>query len=461
MLLNIIAVCIASAVGLLATWSALQARLHTTPVGHPPAGYNASASAVSAVWLFFLIFVVNSLRSARPQLQFPVIIFSIFVSILASLNPEELLLTSNQIDIVLTNAPILVSTMAIESFIKRILAAWLTGFALSTGANLFIFPLTSRKVIFKEMTGYLKALSGTWRAQLAYIQAFHRKNLFAAPEESIKDPEGHGHTHGKSTPAFPVASETKAVKDATIALIGAHGKVRADLTFGKREMAIGKLSGSDLSEMFRLLRLVLLPTIGMSSSPDIFERLAHFQRWNEMSTSTEKRPLDIPLTFKENFEDWQSIMQMIHGPFKLLIDSMCEAVEHVCLRLELEQPAKKFASSHNDIEANAETSRPGSETFAKSFERTIDSFDLKSKESLQSWCHEKGVNVPEDAFETLSDSLEDVDMLNYGTVYERYQRQAFMILYVGTFLVLFQAFSEHPFCPCRIRVTKGLYLVTQ
>ncbi|KAK0822285.1 hypothetical protein LTR73_009348, partial [Friedmanniomyces endolithicus] len=56
------------------------------------------------------------------------------------------------------------------SFMQKLLEAFLTGFALATGTNLFIFPTSARSVVFKEMTGYLMCLSGMLKAQTAYMQ---------------------------------------------------------------------------------------------------------------------------------------------------------------------------------------------------------------------------------------------------------------------------------------------------
>jgi hypothetical protein len=78
MVLNIIAICFAAALNLLALYCAIQARINTTPPGQPP-GYNSSASAVCALWLIVQVYFINVLRAARPQLQFPAILCSIFV----------------------------------------------------------------------------------------------------------------------------------------------------------------------------------------------------------------------------------------------------------------------------------------------------------------------------------------------------------------------------------------------
>lgn len=85
MLLNIIAVCTGAALCLLMLYCGIQARLHTAVPGASPIAYNSSSSAVLAVWLVFQTYLVNTLRSALPQFQFPVIIYSIFLIVSESL----------------------------------------------------------------------------------------------------------------------------------------------------------------------------------------------------------------------------------------------------------------------------------------------------------------------------------------------------------------------------------------
>jgi hypothetical protein len=42
-----------------------------------------------------------------------------------------------------------------------LLISFLTAFGLATAVNLFIIPVTSRKVVFKEFAGYFQAIRGT------------------------------------------------------------------------------------------------------------------------------------------------------------------------------------------------------------------------------------------------------------------------------------------------------------
>ncbi|KAJ5020443.1 mfs transporter [Bipolaris maydis] len=73
-------VCIGAALAMLMVWTGVKARQHTTDPAVPPQAYNSSQSAVLAVWLFFQIYVVNTMKAKFPQLAFPTIIYAIFVN---------------------------------------------------------------------------------------------------------------------------------------------------------------------------------------------------------------------------------------------------------------------------------------------------------------------------------------------------------------------------------------------
>jgi hypothetical protein len=152
MLLNVLAICVAASINLLALYCAIQARIHTTPEGTSPLGYNSSASAVLAVWLIFQTFLTNALRASLPQMQFPVILYSIFA-------------------IVSSTYGVQFPTMAYSiNFMEMLLEAFLTGFAIATGVSLFVFPISSRAVVSKELAGYLASLSGLLKAQGAFCK---------------------------------------------------------------------------------------------------------------------------------------------------------------------------------------------------------------------------------------------------------------------------------------------------
>jgi hypothetical protein len=62
---NVLLSCLAACITLLGLWCAQQAKLHTQSPGDTNP-YNSSAAAVSAIFLFFNLFVVNAFRAVCP-----------------------------------------------------------------------------------------------------------------------------------------------------------------------------------------------------------------------------------------------------------------------------------------------------------------------------------------------------------------------------------------------------------
>lgn len=61
----------------------------------------------------------------------------------------------------------------------------------------------------------------------------------------------------------PKTSPQAATLKATVEAVAEfHSKFSADMAFAKREVAYGKLDATDLSELQRLLRLIMIPIMG-------------------------------------------------------------------------------------------------------------------------------------------------------------------------------------------------------
>lgn len=332
MTFNVIGVCIGSAMALLQIYCAVQAKIHTTlpqpkPTGGAPtpgaqvASYNSSASAVCAIWLFFNIYVVNLLRASRPQLQFPVIIYSIFTNVASTYAPQF-------------------STMEQgTAFARQLLEAFLSGFGIAAIVSFLVFPVTSRKVIFKQAAGYIGALQGALKAQSAYLQSLESTDVLGSPGQ---EDTGNSHTK-KATKPTPLP-EAAALKAAVRAVEELHGKFTADSAFAKREIAYGKLDASDLSELLRLLGLIMIPVLGMSSVADIFDRIAERRGWREASSGTSEEKESAKRTKDQEKSNWSEIMKSLHDPFETLTVSMNEGLQHALYVLELGKPPKSDKS---------------------------------------------------------------------------------------------------------------------
>ena len=435
MLLNIEGVCIAGAVSLLEIYCSVQARAHTSPPvkadGNGPspgaqvATYNSSASAVCAIWLFFNIYLVNAIRASRPQLQFPVMIYSVFTIVASIYAP---------------NFPTMAAGIA---FTKRLMETFFTGFAIATGVSLFIFPISVRTMIFKQSTGLILAMQGTLKAQIAYLQTLEKKDVFRPPPESDEDAKLSKHGKGKAAGSH-ASAEAQRLKAATGALEDLYGKINADITFAKREVAWGKLDASDLDELLSLLQEILLPMTGMSSVADIFQRLAERLGWTQRETALSSEN-------EKGKSQWNEIMRSLHEPFQTVTEAMHDGLQHALYTLELAKPPKKQKASKTsssndatptDVEANAGILRPGDPKYAAYLTEKIDTFYEHRKATLAVWyqqrCEQKGLKMDDNPFKNPSQkalemSSERRKLIDDPEEHAKNQRQLYLTLYVGEF----------------------------
>lgn len=421
MVTSLVATCFAIAVALLAIYCCVQARAHSEPEHGPGTGgagtsgtpatgastatYNSSASAVAGIWLFVQIYLVNTMRARYPQLVMPGIVTCIFANVSMVYAPQF-------------------STMAQGiSFAKRLLEAFMTGFAFGTGVSLFVFPMTIRGVVFKEMTGYIMTLRGLMKANLAYLNSMEQSDLFA------RTPTG-----GPDAP--PRSPEAQAIKDMLAGLAALHGKLSVDLKFAKREVAIGKLGPDDLQEIFNHLRGLFLPMVGLSSVNDVFERIAAERGWDH--TNLDKSPEDISdpneRSRVEALQDWHNLSAMLRDPFTQMIGHIDQGFSHVLFTLQLAKPPKSKANTKSDVEAKGDQPAPGQDGFTKAFEQRVHTFKHKKHDLLQKYCELRGIEIGPDFFENPKNaSFTAPDWYYKQTsteVRQKYRRQLYLVLYM-------------------------------
>jgi hypothetical protein len=405
MTMNILGTCIGSAIAMLMVWSGVKAREHTTTPGAPPERYNSSQSAVLGVWLFFQIYVVNTLKAKLPQLAFPVIIYAI------------------QVNVAATNGFLFRTTAQCEAFILRLLESFLTGFALATGVSLFIIPVTSRKVVMKEVTGYIGLLRGALSAHKTYIHSLEDSDMFGktyVPETKTKDE--------KAKPKLK--PEIENIKKMIGGIQELHGKLTADLPFAKREVAYGKLTPDDLEAIFKQLRAIMMPVLGLSSVMDLFERGAEINHWGD-----EDEELEHDEQRKKAVSEWNDMFQYLHEPFTEIFEALDDGLAHVLIRLGLSTPPKKKkkGQAQDDEEAKGDSIKPGDAGFGAHLEKQAAIFFSKKEPTLRRWIKSKGINVRSDYFSsaTSPDEYEEtLKRLPSLTTRKRHQRQLYVLLYV-------------------------------
>lgn len=425
MFINTLFTCIGSALALLALYCSVTARINSvgndapgtggpgtsgTPAdGAATATYNSSGSAVAGLWLIVQIYIISVIRGKKPQYTIPCILWAVFANVAMTYGPQF-------------------STMAqAEAFTKKLLIAFLTGFGIATGVSLLVFPLTSRQVVFKQMTAYINSLRGAMQANLKYLHSLEDSDMFAAQRTN---------TAGEKPPR---SKEAQDFKEKVQGLAALHAKLGADLPFAKREIAMGKLGPDDIQEIFRLFRLVMIPTLSLSSLSDIFERLAEDRGWdrsvNLAQVSLDEAPNDQEKMRIEAINEWHELMRRLREPFEMATKTIDDGLQHVLLTLQLTKPSKKSS----DAEADGDVPRPGEKAFTAYFESKYWEFMESKKTMLRGWCHLHGIDLPEDFFDNCDHpDFEAPKWMQEGILSEphrRLRRQLFLCLYIE-FLLL-------------------------
>ncbi|KAK4187160.1 hypothetical protein QBC35DRAFT_474804 [Podospora australis] len=411
--LNIIAIGLGAAVGMLAVWSGVKAREHTTPGGTRPsqlatAPYNSSQSAVCALWLFAGIWFANVARAYRPALNLPVTIFSIFVNVAA------------------TYGPFMTTTSIATFFIQELASAMLVAMALATGVNLLVIPISSRLVVFREFTGAIGLLRRTVFLQKAYLVSLESDDMFAVATRTNTTPQDDS---GKKPKLTKEQKAARALQGAGDKLRELAGKLQADIPFAKRDFAWGKLDAKDISELFKLIRNVYVPVLGMMTIIDIFKRVSEHRGWD-----LEDEPEEFLAEKEKEKRVWNHVMKQMHEPFEILSEAIDQGLEHagICLEL-LPRPITKGSvrnakSASNpsdvDVEQRGEEVRPGDAGLSKIIAEKVEAFYSRKGELLRSWVEERRFNFDEE------DDDEGHDTYVSPTQRERDQAQLYIVLYM-------------------------------
>ena len=410
LMFNILGICVGSCFALLTCYCALEARLRTsTPTSSSAPGssgaqqaleYNSSASAVAGVWLFVNICFANSARFFRPQLNIPIIMYSIFATISG------------------TYAAVFANMAQAIAFVKQLMEAFLSGFGIATVIHFLVFPVTSRHVVFTEMNGYVDLLKKLMVCKYTYL-----KTMADVPSSSNKEEADDTEKDSRKDQAVKDLQETfKALSEI-------HGKLRGDLVFAKREAALGYLNGAEIGQIAALLRQIFLPFVGLTSVVDIFERLVEGNAWsndgpnNGVISSRFQRAQEIREAAM--LHDWASIAASLRPPYQMLSEAMTDGLTHVCYSLKLRKPPKSKVTK--DPENCEERPRPGESSFASYLEAKIRDFSRDREGALRVWCSQRGFKFPKIATQQpptpkLGEENPHID--------EKSRQQLYLILYM-------------------------------
>ncbi|KAK0623816.1 hypothetical protein B0T14DRAFT_536590 [Immersiella caudata] len=402
LMLNTLAVCLGAAMSMLMLWSAVKARENTTPgdvksvLSLTGAPYNSSQSAVCAIWLFFNIWFANVVRAKLPTFNMPVIIYSIFINVTA------------------TYGPWFTSVKEAEYFVKQLFTSMLVALALALGANLLVFPISSRLVVFKEFAGALGLLKKTVQLQKAYLVRLESDDMFAVATRTDTHP-GFGKVDDHGRPNLTKEEKAAQALKATIdVLSGLAGKLNADLAFAKRDVAWGKLDAGDLSDLFKHFRDVYVPVMGMTTIVDIFKRVAEHRGWD-----VEEEDEDVICAKDREKRVWNQVMKQMHEPFEILSEAICQGLDHAGILLELlPRPAEK----RDDVEAGAGNIKSGDGGFGAVVGEKINQFNSRKGELLRAWLQERTLANEEE--------MASMEPKHSAERRERQQAQLHIVLYM-------------------------------
>lgn len=405
MALEVIAICLGAAVNLLALFCAVKARQSTTPAGQPLSGYNSSASAVLAIWLIVQIYIVNALRAAKPQFQFPAIIYTIFVAVSSTYG---------------TQFPDMPASV---SFMERLMEAFFTGFAIAVGVHFVIFPISSRTVLLKEMTGYMAGLNGILKAQGAFMDSLIDLDPVAAREEAEHNENSERH-NGKTKGPLPGPLTTPAavqLRTAVNSLMSLHTKIHGDIVPAKREFAYGKLESHDLTSLWKHCQAINVPINGLSATLELLQRRAADANWAYKAVTPSQQE-----TRGEELHNLKYLMREMRAPVAKMGGEIQKGIQHILVILELVKIPKQKA---RDEEENGNDLIPGSATFMESYAKVVKNYHKSKEGTLEDWCTEHDIDIPTGYFDENFVGQADLH-LHDGEKTRGSQRQLFFALYL-------------------------------
>ena len=412
LLVNIIAGGLGSAIGQLVIFTAIKARQHSTAAkaataARPPGAaaatlasvpYNSTASVVAAVWLFPAIYFINVLKYKAPQAQTGTVLFSLMLIISC------------------INAPLLPTVAIGRTFTTSIVKAVFMGLGIATGVALFFVPISSRLVVEKELAGVFGALRRCFVAQQDMMRSLQE-------EDAVADML----TTGKSDRV-----EIAGVRDALSQLTLLNSKLQVDLPFAKQEIGTGGLDGHELKTVNQLLRLVMLPTIGLGSTIDIFHYFAAIRQWNAADLDNMG---DEEKAFRAKvIKEWADNLRLVRERRDDMLNVVKDAVVHVQIQLGLGEKRPPQSDIEKDAASKLEAPLPGSPGFAAHFEQMVKAFNANKHLTLIEWGKQHGLQMDESFFDHSEsgklDFLQDSDPEGQSRQ-QMNRRQLYLLLFVS------------------------------
>lgn len=370
--------CFAASIVLLGMYCGIKARESSS---NPTDRYNSSQAAVCAVWLFLDIWLFSMLRSKMPMVTAPVFIQNVFAMIL------------------FTYAPRFPTMKASISVVLSILELFLIGNGVAAAVHYVVFPITTRTILFKQQHAFVESLKNAIKLQSDCFGVLDAEKPGSNLDEEVR----------------LVREKSAILKKATAGLKGQYDRLLGDIPFAKRELAWGKLSAPDISEIQTLFRKIMVPATGMSL---VIEMLAGSAMKPEDSSDE-----DLPEVFGDKDsrveeQRWIQTFVTFREPFQQFALDLDRGLQHAAIALQFQKPSKSKVS---DAETKGEMVEPGDQLFTQHFEERIEQFFAFRQKMVAAWKKEHSID---------ESSATDIITKGLGQVKDD-KRVLVLLLYMG------------------------------
>lgn len=268
------------------------------------------------------------------------------------------------------------------------MGSFFAGFGLAAAVNVFIIPLTSRKIVSMHMVENFHAIQKTLDSQRAFAQSLPLHDWrFVHGSSDVSQQE--------KTPSWP---EANALKNSTMEAAKSLGRVTSELRYAKREVGWDYLGPTELANITRMLKKVLASMLWMESLVKVSRRFPRLV--NEMESIPQE----------EERQKWCWVLEQRRGPTVQLIQAMKEGLDQSLHNFRLGKAAE---FSQSDIESNRDHA-------STRLEEMIDSFLQGRQDPLETWLSWTGMHQSSDKSTGINSHQR-----------ERYRLQLYFLLDVG------------------------------
>ncbi|KAH8428496.1 uncharacterized protein LDX57_006195 [Aspergillus melleus] len=316
---------------LLAGWSAVQARKHTTNSSEDLAGYNSSAEAVVAIFMISILWCVFTLKSAYPSWNLQCVLAGIYA--VAAMPAVARVTTVTQV--IASNT--------------KILEVFLAGQAVGLVTGLIIFPRTCRGLIKRDLKTALDALASFMRAQGKCMDELRSTKISGEGEEER-------------------SSSVRQLEEAQQWFISTIVKARQDVIYADCEVSWDHIGGSDLEYIASLLVDLIPPASGLSSTANMMQLATEGCNSHNSTNATNSRDDGNDTT--NNKRDWHYLEVTMHEHSLRISKAIMDGAEHGKVRLDQTLGCSLFGRPRargTDEEHRVGSMRPGTASFLSSY----------------------------------------------------------------------------------------------